>query len=96
MVNYTKYNAQYRIMHYRNTIPPFPLCLIRGVCAAELNGPHFQNYFRVVFQGSLELNVTVDLRFISSSLPWMSPWAGWCKLASCSLHSQRVQGFGKV
>ena len=25
-------------------------------------------------------------------LPWMIPWAGWCKLASRSLHSQGVLG----
>ena len=81
MVNGELHQIQCTIQnHYRNTIPPFTLCLIRGICAAELNGSYFQNYFRVVFQGSLELNVTVDLRFVSS----VDESVGW--LASCSLH----------
>ena len=89
MVNGELHQIQCTIQnHYRNTIPPFPLCLIMGVCAAELNGPYFQNYFRVVFQGSLELNVTVDY---SSSFA-VDESVGW--LVQVSL--QGVLGFRKV
>ena len=38
----------------------------------------------------------ISAAFELQVLPWMILWAGWCKLASRSLHSQGVLGLWKV